>query len=722
MFPLIAWAALAGCTSVYEAQPGDIVLQNDSYRLIIGADARARSLVLLGEDETELLDVREGTPLFSTTQERPFNNELKLATPNKRRSYQANRIRREGDKLIVGFECVPYEASVQFRLEAGYLTFMLDDFIVPEEHGYGRMKMDRPPVAEFRLMQLPVAERANFGDWLNVMWDDAAAVAVAGVQPQVLIDHENRPGFRVMTADLRPGMMLRGGKVAVVVGRGREAFLKSLESVEEAFDLPRGVKSRRSPLLNRSIYTSWDITPKTIDRHLEYAKRGGFQMMLINVGSIVKSAGYAGYELLGDYDWRPEYPEGAKSLREMLGKIRAAGIVPGLHTLQTHIGVRSRYVTPVLDPRLNKKRRFMLARPIPETGEPGEIFVEEPTVDAPMYEGARVLAFGGEAFSYEGYSTVPPYRFTGVKRGHYETRAAAHPQGEIGGVLDVCEYGGRTIYIDQNTSLQDEIALKIKQICDCGMLFCYLDGAEGVNPPCNAHVALSQLRVVRTFDRMPIFTEGAAKSHFSWHLQAGANAFDVFPPEKFKAMIVKFPQAEAPAMAKDMTRVDFGWWGLYPGLQPDMWEFGTSRAAAWDCPAAIQMPLDRVGKVARLDDCLEVMRRWEAVRVRGWLTAEMKERLKSSTQEHHLYLNRRGEYELHEIEMLPTPARAKNARGFVFEREGKTVLAYWHMTGAAQIELAMESPMTCPLDKMRYCETELSVAEVKAAWAAAVEK
>ena len=722
MFPLIAWAALAGCTSVYEAQPGDIVLQNDSYRLIIGADARARSLVLLGEDETELLDIREGTPLFSTTQERPFNNELKLATPNKRRSYQANRIRREGDKLIVGFECVPYEASVQFRLEAGYLTFMLDDFIVPEEHGYGRMKMDRPPVAEFRLMQLPVAERANFGDWLNVMWDDAAAVAVAGVQPQVLIDHENRPGFRVMTADLRPGMMLRGGKVAVVVGRGREAFLKSLESVEEAFDLPRGVKSRRSPLLNRSIYTSWDITPKTIDRHLEYAKRGGFQMMLINVGSIVKSAGYAGYELLGDYDWRPEYPEGAKSLREMLGKIRAAGIVPGLHTLQTHIGVRSRYVTPVLDPRLNKKRRFTLARPIPETGEPGEIFVEEPTVDAPMYEGARVLAFGGEAFSYEGYSTVPPYRFTGVKRGHYETRAAAHPQGEIGGVLDVCEYGGRTIYIDQNTSLQDEIALKIKQICDCGMLFCYLDGAEGVNPPCNAHVALSQLRVVRTFDRMPIFTEGAAKSHFSWHLQAGANAFDVFPPEKFKAMIVKFPQAEAPAMAKDMTRVDFGWWGLYPGLQPDMWEFGTSRAAAWDCPAAIQMPLDRVGKVARLDDCLEVMRRWEAVRVRGWLTAEMKERLKSSTQEHHLYLNRRGEYELHEIEMLPTPARAKNARGFVFEREGKTVLAYWHMTGAAQIELAMESPMTCPLDKMRYCETELSVAEVKAAWAAAVEK
>ena len=187
--------------------------------------------------------------------------------------------------------------------------------------------------------------------------------------------------------------------------------------------------------------------------------------------------------------------------------------------------------------------------------------------------------------------------------------------------------------------------------------------------------------------------------------------------EIFKEKIVEYPYAAAKRLAKDFTRVDFGWWGLYPGLQPDMWEFGTSRAVAWDCPAAIQMPLDRVGKVARLDDCLEVMRRWEDVRAKRWLTAEQKEMLKDPTKEFHLYRNERGEYELHEIEMLPTPAAAKAIRGFLFERDGKRVIACWHRFGEGTLDWALGPKAT--LGALRYFETDQTRAQVKSAWSAA---
>ncbi len=735
-----SWPSIATAFAVAFGANADVTLDTVRFKLVIGDDARAKSLVVKSTGE-ECLDTREGIPLFSTTQERPFNNEIKLAYPNKRTTYKANRLRMdEKGRLVVGFETAPYEAVIGVKKGAGYLAFTLEDFNCVPELQYSWLRMDLPPVAQFRLMQLPVKNREKFGDWLNVCWNDRAAVAVVGADPYVAIDHEDRAGFRLLNADVQRGLRLKGGCAAVVCGAGEKDFLDSMDGFEADFNLPRGVQSRRSEKLNRSICWIFDVTPKNVDEYIAMAKKGGFSMMLIYYPSIVKTDGY---RLLGDYDWRPEYPNGASDLKAMLAKIKAAGITPGFHTLQTHIGVKSRYVTPVLDHRLNKTRRFTLARAIPAEGDVNEIFVEENPVDAMRFPDCRVLGFGGEAFSYKDYVTEPPYRFTGVKRGHYATRAAAHPCGEIGGTLDVSEFAAQSIYIDQNTSLQDEVAQKIKAIYDCGFEFCYFDGSEGVNPPCGINVSLSQYRVTKTFDTPPLFTEGAAKSHFGWHLQAGANAFDTFPPEIFKAMIVKHPQAEAPIMRQDMTRVDFGWWRLSaPGLktwdrtkvpyvqyntigsQLDMVEFGTSRAAAWDCPVTLKLELYYPRYIPRLDDIMETLRRWEDVRARNWLTSEQKEALKSSTQEHHLYVNENGEYELHEIEMLPTPAKAPKLRGFMFERGGLTVVAYWHTSGKGRVKVADEdgdSEEIADIGPLRYRAVDLPRETARRIFAAAVD-
>ena len=740
-FPMNMVFAAAASAAVMSANAADVVIENEAFRLVVGDDAKAKSLVVKATGE-ECLDAREGIPLFASTQERPFNNEVKLMWPNKRTTYPANRLRREGDRLVVGFEVAPYEAVVRVKSGGGYVAFELEGFNCVRELEYEGLVMDVPPVARFRVLQLPAKPRANFGEWLNVTWDDRAAVAVVGADPYAEVDHERRAGCEALFADLLRGMKLKGGCAAVVAGAGRDAFLAAMDEFERDFGLPRGVQSRRDQRLNASIYWTGDINPKNVEEHIALAKSGGFRMMLVYYSAMTRGSGY---EFLGDYDWNDSYPNGAEDMRSVLAKVKAAGITPGLHVLQTHIGCKSRYVTPVADPRLNLTRRFTLASPVAKDGDPGELEVLENPIDAASYarspdRTSRVLKFGGELFSYEGYTTEPPYRFTGVRRGYWKTTPAAHPRGEIGGVLDVSEYGAITCYLDQTTDLQDEIAGKIAKIYDAGFEFCYFDGSEGVNPPCGINVGCSQWRVASRLATAPIFTEGAAKSHFSWHLQAGANAFDVFPPEILKEMIVKFPQAEAPLVRRDFTRIDFGWWRFYLpgrevtlknvkpyrtvktiGAQPDMWEFGTSRAAAWDCPTAIQFYLSWAANHPRIKDLMEVMRRWEDVRAKGWLTQEQKEALKSPTKEHHLYLNERGEYELVEWTQIPIGGdkMAPGLRAFVFERGGKRVVAYWHTFGRAQYALADEAGTVIDAEGLKYFETSLSADAVRAAFAKA---
>ena len=280
MFALAA--AFAAC-----AFGGDVVLENARMRLTIGDDAVVKSLVVKPSG-VECVDATERLPLFSVTQDRPFNNEIKLTYPNAQTTYPANRVRREGDELIVGFEIAPYEARVKVREAADYLLFELAGFIV-KPSDYGGLRMTPPPVKSFRLVQLPVKDRANFGDWLNVVWDGSAATAVVGACPMAVANGERRHGFHLLTADADRDLKLVGTTAAIVAAE-TPSFLASLDSMERGCGLPLGVESRRKPEMNASIYWTWQIGPENVDEHIAFAKEGGFRMMLIYYPALVKGA------------------------------------------------------------------------------------------------------------------------------------------------------------------------------------------------------------------------------------------------------------------------------------------------------------------------------------------------------------------------------------------------------------------------------------------------
>lgn len=666
---LMCLLALAmGCLSS-RVETDDVVVENARFRLVAGADAKVKSLVLKATGE-ECVPSGEGIPLFSVTQDRPFNNEIKLIYPHKRTTYPANSLRREGDRLIVGFEIAPYEAVVETKETDAYVEFRLADFLVDKED-YDYLKMEVPPVASFRVLQLPVLNRKNFGDWLNASWDAKSAIGVVGTSPYPDIDHENRIGFRILTADLVRGQKLKGGSAAVIAANGREDFLDCMDRLERDFGLPLGVESRRSESINAFIYhvAGHPFDPEMIDRHIEWAKKGGFKFMTFATENFTKAVGSWG--LHGDYDWSDRFPNGEEDLRRMLAKVKAAGIRPGLHFLHTHIGMKSRYVTPVADARLNKTRRFTLAKPMGDSTNMTEITVFEPTEGVTMFEPCRVLQFGGELMSYESYTKEPPYRFLGVKRGVWSTTVTAHPKGEIGGILDVSEYGKpMSCYLDQNTDLQEEIAAKIAAIYDCGFEYAYFDGSEGVNAPCNFHVSNAQYRQWKAFKAKPIFSEGAAKSHFDWHILSGANAFDCFEPKLFMTNIVRFPVAQAPISWQDMTRVNFGWWKFFAegrpdwwnakstGTKPEHWQFACSQCLAWDCPATVLVDLaDVEADRANAEACFEVMRRWGEARERKLLSQAQKEAMKNVRRRFYMDCTASGEPVLKECSSSSFPRK-----------------------------------------------------------------
>ena len=213
--------------------------------------------------------------------------------------------------------------------------------------------------------------------------------------------------------------------------------------------------------------------------------------------------------------------------------------------------------------------------------------------------------------------------------------------------------------------------------------------------------------------------------HFDWHMLAGANAFDYFEPEIFKEKIVEYPLAAAKRLAKDFTRVDFGWWGFYLpsakeplGTQFDMWEYGFARAIAWDCMATTCINPKDTKRHPRGADILETVRRWTDVRRRNLVPADLKAKWRGPDGEWHLYLNEKGEYEFLPLTMLDAPD-AKGLRAFVCERNGKRLVCYWHTSGEGDFTVSLGGEKKLHAANRAYLETDLSVEDVVKAFKSA---
>ena len=655
------------------AHENSVVIENKEFRLVIGADGITESLVHLAADE-ELLAPGSDVPAFTVTQRRPYNNELQLALPARETVFPAKSVRQVQDRLEIKFALVDHVLTIHVKVSDEYVSFTVEKI------------KGSTPLDEISFLQLPVKSRANFGEWLMAAWDSKLAVNLLATDPGTRIDFTEETGYHVFRAGGIRKVGLEGISTALIATR-TPSLLDRIGKVEIDFHLPNGVANRRREKQNASYYgILTDLSFETLKEHLRYAKAGGFRTIQIYYRAFCQSVGH--------FPWRPEFPNGVADLRAIVAEIEKAGFLPGLHFHYNKAGKRDPYVTPVPDDRLATVRTFTLA--VPVGSDVVTLTVWKNPQGCTLDKDRTLLKIQKELISYRSFTTEPPYRFEGCRRGELGTSARAHEDGTIFGLLDVDTWP-RFIRLNQETQIQHEVAERLAAIYrDAGFRFVYFDGAEDVPPPFWYTVSKAQWEVYRLLNPEPLFAEGSCKSHFSWHILNRGNAFDTFRPELLKEAVRKYPAAEATRVAQDFTRLNFGWMGIWVpddqtiGTQPDMVEYLTSRAAAWDCPISIQADLKKLRAHPRTPDNLEVIRRWEEVRRQHWLTSAQMQSLRNLDQEHILILDEKRQFELVPYrEVVGAVRGAQRIRAFVFERARKVYVVFWHTHGSCQIAVPL---------------------------------
>jgi hypothetical protein len=656
-----------------------VVLENDAFRLVFDGHARATSLVDKKSGE-ECLDQNVSLPAFTVLQYRPYDNEIQLTRVTRPTVFPASGITQRGDTLRVTFQDLNYTAVISVQKEDHFMGFRLEYFQQKEKKLGVRLE---GRIDETVFLQLPVKERQFFGEWLDVAWDSTAAVSLLATDVHTRVDDLPGGTFHLMRAGSVKDLKLTGTGAALVVSP-TNVFLDRVAEVEDYYHLPEGVAARRAEDYKESYYECREITPANVEQHIRYAKLAGFRYMVIYYPDFASS--------MGHFPWRKEYAGGMKDLQYVTGKMQEAGMIPGFHIHYNKAQINDPYVTPVPDPRLNLRKIFTLAGPLDEQAT--VVTVEENPQGITLHEGRRILRIGNELIEYEAYTTHRPYRFTGCKRGVLDTQPARYPKGGKIGLLDVDNW---PIFIrfDQRTSLQDEVADRIENfVKEAGFRFIYFDGAEDVNRPYWFNVSLSMDRVYEKLDPKPLFCEGACKTHFDWHILSRGNAFDTFEPEEIKEAVDKRHIPAAVYNAGNFTGVDFGWVKYTPpgegtvGIQPDMVAYIASHAAGWDCPLSLLGDLKNFAAHPRTKDNLAIFRNWEMAKRQNVFTEKQKEALKKAGNEFVFLRDKKGNFELHpctEIKDLP-----RGIRAFLFEKEGRQWVRYWHTSGASQLVLTTD--------------------------------
>ena len=275
----------------------DVVIQNDETALTISDNGTVSSLIYKATGE-ECLQPGINAPVCVITQYRPYDNENFLMFPAKPRSFPSNKCYLSGDTLYTEFTDTYDIVKIKVDITPDYITFTpVDRDYRIEDYGVKR----KTELDELTVMQLPLKRRKHFGEWLNVMWDDSAAVALVGTHPTTFIDSRAERDNTTLLAATHTSVQLFNSGAALIVTHP-DSVLDRMDALERAYDMPRGVESRRRAEYPMSYYELRNVTVDNIDRNIELAKQAGLKTMVVYYVDFAKACGH--------YEWRPEYPRG----------------------------------------------------------------------------------------------------------------------------------------------------------------------------------------------------------------------------------------------------------------------------------------------------------------------------------------------------------------------------------------------------------------------------
>lgn len=577
----------------------------------------------------------------------------------------------KGDRLSYGFP----EGFVDLTVAPfdGGWTFTVSTFTVP----------DATALQFARVM--PTCTKWN-GVFVNGMSDERSAVVLRAYDLETEMYSNGSMGLKTYAS--RSGIVARPDALGLrLVGempergfvglRGglaagpRSEILCMLRGMTRAAGVPQtdfgGAWSLGSAGVRRS-YLFADLAAGAIDDWIDLARRSGFGTIHF----------HAWWEWLGHYYPRKEFfPGGLSEMKSVVGKVHAAGLTAGIHTLTGSIDPEhDPWVRPEASSNLLAVATYTLARPL--APDSTELCVNERPIDRhefvhTYFSSGHTLRLGTELVNYEGLSRERPYRFTGLKRGVFGTRAQDHAAGSR------CDYLRQrylAFYPDPDTPLVRDLASCISNVyATCGFDQVYFDGSEGSGTRYATDKTRRTLFASIDQHRGPVLMESSCQGPHNWwfHCRFGARDIPYLGAKRFHDAHIRDVREQGELA--NFLAPQLGWWqprlpteGLR-GHFPDEMEYFAGKNAGWDAASAVlgadvtkgPLPLGVLRQMT-------ILGWYERPRVAGAFRREVLEGLRRERAEFRLRQDDDGVWRIRPVDVLVHRVADATSRRWQFSR------------------------------------------------------
>ncbi len=677
------FTALVVIVSAAPAANAEIVLENRRARVVLGDDARWRSLI----DKASQAD-------YCAREARCALAVVKVGG----KTCPADRAAMRDGKLVVGFTGCDTKLIYAVKPEPDWILFRL-----------AGVAGTRP--SRVTLVQLAVTITRHVGSRLNCAWDDNCAVCLMAANLQARGRGQRRAAWAELTATTQdaPGPKLEGAAAALVAAPTAELDAV-LHRLSLASGLPRNRKgdtaSKRLPIARQS-YWFLSFSANDVEKVIDCCRQTGLRQVMLSSGAWCRTVGHYTFHT-------SRYPGGIESLRRTVAKLHRAGILVGMHCYASKVSKTDAYVAPVPD------RRFWVDRTADLAGGVGP---NDKTIrtksDLSQWPGSpagrQKLWEGGVAKHQEvviddeiiRYAAVGPEggwdTFLDCRRGSWGTKPAAHKAGaacrHYG--VDGCING---YIVDQETTLLEETTSRLAGIFNtCGFDMVYFDGGEDVDRRRFHHyVSKFQAAAMGKFRKRPLVHMGTIMTHRLWHSFTRSGTVDTYL-NTLRGRIIAGGTVDTWPTVKDhvdrsvqymLTVADdrmpgeLGWFGIWPkgqntdGLQLDEIEYLMAKSLAYDAPISLQTSFSRMQRHPLTPGILEIVRAYEELRMSGKVPEAVRRRLRQP-QKDFVLLRRKegGQTELVEVAPVEQVAGGREVRAFVGRTRDGAVATAWHYLG-----------------------------------------
>ncbi len=575
--------------------PGPVTIENDLVRIVLGEDGRCKSLV---EKATGRDWLRPSPGHF-------------FYIKKEGKTFAGTKLARDGDELTVQFGDSGVSARYSLTVRPRY-------FVV------GLQSIEGDGVEEISLGRLEPAIDQNIGWWLSVRWNNEFACCALGLSDRVNTVNVGAIVYREF------GMT---GQQAAFVAVPTKDLLDVIEQIQQQCNLPSprigGHWAKRSPDVRRG-YLFVDMTEHNVDEAIRYAKLGEFGYIMTYDGTWASSLGSYPINL-------KNFPRGEESLKATIDKCHAAGLKVGMHMLTSFVGKNDPLVRPKPDPRLLKDAEAVLAADIDEHAQeiPSATALDHFPLSPAFYGDQRQgldILIDDEIIHYRQIDHQGR-KFLRCVRGFAGTKAASHKAGAK--IYHLVERYGCYL-VDLRTSLKDELAERVAGVFNrCGFDMIYFDGGECnvANGPFWYWVSQQQMAIYNRI-RRDILVQGSGGTPWTWHIFA-RGACDDFAAVAVKQYLDYHKIADSwMHYARSFMPAELGWWGFFddqpnhPATTIDEVEYYAIRMIALDTPVSLETHIAALKRHGRTDELLELLGRYERLRLSGKVPPEVRKRLR----------------------------------------------------------------------------------------------